>query len=284
MMQQMGHSMRIQLSDVTLVCQTWGNSLNPPVLLLHGLGDTAAVWTDFAARLSDRYFVIAPDLRGHGDSDKPDRDYGFQVIISDLQQLLKALNLATTPIHLVGHSWTGKLVPMWATQAPEQIRSLVLVDPFFIGKIPTWFRITFPLLYQVLPFIKGMGPFESQDAAIAHAQTMKQYRGWSALQRSAFIASIEPKTGKQWGSKFTIAARDGVFEEVMHVDGLTTELITPTLFIQPQAGLNRTDWQLAPYRRYLKNLTIQSVPGNHWAFLTNPEAFAQAVKPFFDQH
>lgn len=271
----------IALADLTLQTTTWGNPQNPPVLLLHGLGDTATVWSEFAPTLADRYFAIAPDLRGHGESDKPDFGYGFDQIIADLQALLAHFQLES--VHLVGHSWTAKLAPMWATRQPEQIRSLTLIDPFFIGTIPTWFRITFPLLYQVLPFIKAMGPYPSRDAAIAFGQAMKQYRGWSALQQRAYEASIEAKPDGQWGSKFTTAARDGVFEDVMHVPGFTEPIAVPSLFVQPEQGLNRSEWQFKPYRDYLQTLDWAIVPGNHWPFLVAPEPFAQAVRTFLDR-
>jgi pimeloyl-ACP methyl ester carboxylesterase len=68
----------------------------------------------------------------------------------------------------------------------------------------------------------------------------------------------------------------------MQVAGLTQVLEMPTLFIQPEQGLNRFQWQLAPYRQYLANLTIQSVPGNHWPFLVEPEAFNEAIANFLN--
>ena len=268
-------------SDLTLMTTTWGEPHHPPVLLLHGLGDTATVWSEFAPTLADRYFAIAPDLRGHGDSDKPASGYGFASIMADLQALIAHFKLES--VHLIGHSWTAKLAPMWATRHPEQIRSLTLIDPFFISTMPGWFRVTFPLLYKVLPFIKAMGPYESREAAIAFGREMKQYRGWSALQQRAYEASIEAKPDGTWGSKFTTAARDGVFEEVMHVAGLTQPIAIPTLFVQPEAGLNRSNWQFQPYRDYLQQLDWAIVPGNHWPFLVEPEPFGVAVRSFLDR-
>ncbi|NJM70231.1 MAG: alpha/beta hydrolase, partial [Scytonema sp. RU_4_4] len=85
-------------------------------------------------------------------------------------------------------------------------------------------------------------------------------------------------------SKFTIAARDRIFEEVMQVPGFTVPVHIPTLFVQSEKGLNRKDWQLQPYKTNLKNLRICQVPGNHWPFLTQPEAFNQTVKAFLQEH
>jgi haloacetate dehalogenase len=129
-----------------------------------------------------------------------------------------------------------------------------------------------------------MGPFASYEEAQQQAPQLNQFQGWNSLQQQVFQAGIEQKPDGSWGSKFTIAARDGIFEEVMQVPGFTVPIHIPTLFVQPEKGLNRKDWQLQPYKTYLKNLQICQVPGNHWAFLTQPEAFNQTVKTFLQEH
>ncbi len=69
----------------------------------------------------------------------------------------------------------------------------------------------------------------------------------------------------------------------MQVPGLTESIDIPTLFVQPEKGVNRQDWQLKPYKTYLKNLQISQLPGNHWCFMTQPEAFNQKVGEFLNQ-
>jgi pimeloyl-ACP methyl ester carboxylesterase len=268
----------LQLPHLRLSYLEW-NRGQEPVLLLHGLGDHALVWQSLGDRLVKDFHVVAVDLRGHGDSEKPATGYTFAEAIADLEALLDAL--AWPAAHILGHSWTGKLVPIWARQHPQRFRSAVLVDPFFIGKLPAWFKVTFPLLYRTLPFLQGMGPFESYEEAELKAHRLKQYRGWSPLQAAVFRAGIERKADGRWGSKFTVQARDRVFEEVLRVEGLTEPIDVPTLFVQPERGLNRTAWQLGPYQQYLTNLTVRRVPGNHWPFLVEPEAFNQAVADFW---
>ena len=109
---------------------------------------------------------------------------------------------------------------------------------------------------------------------------MKQYKDWNQLQESVFRESLEDKSDGTVGSKFTTAARDEIFDAVLRVPGLIEEIQVSSLFIQPESGVNRFDWQLKPYQKYLQNLTIQSVPGNHWAFLVEPAAFSQALLKF----
>jgi pimeloyl-ACP methyl ester carboxylesterase len=251
------------------------------LLLLHGLADHALVWQSLGQYLASHYHIVAPDLRGHGESSKPSSGYTSQAIIADLEALMA--NLGWENAHILGHSWSAKVTAIWATQSPERFRSLILVDPFFIGKIPPVFKLTFPLLYRVLPFLQTMKAYSSYEAAEHNARRLKQYCGWSPLQQQVFRASVEQKNDGRWGSKFGVAARDGIFADVMDVAALTQPVKIPTLFIQPEQGLNRTAWQLQPYRTYLKQLQITKVPGNHWAFLIQPQAFNTAVGQFLEE-
>jgi pimeloyl-ACP methyl ester carboxylesterase len=143
-------------------------------------------------------------------------------------------------------------------------------------------RLTFPLLYRVLPFLQLMGPFDRYEQAETKARQLKQYRGWSELQQAVFQAGMEQKADGRWGSKFVAQARDEAFEDVLQVAGLTTPLTIPTLFVQPVAGVNRTEWQLRPYRTYLKQVQFETVPGNHWCFLVEPDAFNRAIATFLN--
>jgi len=264
-------------SDLQLSYLEW-NQGQVPLLLLHGLGDHALVWSSLGEYLAADYHIVAPDMRGHGESSKPETDYSFKSAIADLEALMDKLGWSSA--HIVSHSWTGKLAVIWAKQNPQRIKSMVLVDPIFIWKIPNIFKATFPFLYRFLSFLKGMGPFTSYAEAEQQARQLNQYQGWNPLQQQVFQAGIEQKADGSWGSKFTIAARDGIFTEVMQVPGFTNPIHTPTLFVKSDKGLNRQEWQLKPYKTNLKNLRLCQVPGNHWPFLTEPETFNRTVAAF----
>lgn len=74
-----------------------------------------------------------------------------------------------------------------------------------------------------------------------------------------------------------------MFREVMRVAGFTKPIEIPTLLLKPRQGLNRTAWQLKPYQTYLPNLQLIEVPGNHWAFLVEPEMFNQTIAEFLNK-
>lgn len=269
----------LTISSVQLSYLEWQDARDrEPVVLLHGLADNALVWSSLGETLAANYRVVAPDLRGHGNSSKPDSSYSFEEIIGDLEALMDSLGWRSA--HVIGHSWAGKLVAIWAQRSSDRLRSATLVDPFFFWKLPDWMRITFPLLYRTLPFLQGMGPFADRETAERQARRMKQYRDWTPNQQTAFWAGVEAKPDGTWGSKFTVTARDRIFTESMRVPALTDAIALPTLLIQPEKGLNRSPLQIVPYRKKIPNLKLQRVPGNHWAFLVAPNPFNRAIADF----
>ena len=274
----------LQLPDIELSYLEWqpdtGLEKSPRLLLLHGLADSASVWTSLGNYLSNRYHIVAPDMRGHGESSKPKTGYTFKSAIADLEALMAHLNWPDA--HILGHSWTGKLAPIWARQNPDRFCSMILVDPIFITKLPAALKLTLPIVYRRLDCLKCVGPFASLSQAEAAAKQSGEYADWSDVQQMVFQRQIEQKSDGSWGSKFAIAARNQIFAEVMKVAGLTENIEIQTLFVQPEKGVNRMDWQMQPYKRYLKNLTVAKVPGNHWCFLTQPETFNQTVADFLE--
>ncbi len=99
-----------------------------PVVLVHGFTGNSRNWALTVPVLRSQYRVVSPDLRGHGLSAKPTHpeDYSLEVMAQDVIALLGHLGLAGC--HLVGHSMGGMIAQLVALEAPQLLRSLVLVD------------------------------------------------------------------------------------------------------------------------------------------------------------
>ena len=105
----------------------WGDPRQPPIILLHGMRDHARSWDWIASALEDRYHVIAPDLRGHGDSEWADAaSYTLAAFVLDLADVVAALGLER--FALVGHSLGGVIAVRYAATFPEQVRVLCGIE------------------------------------------------------------------------------------------------------------------------------------------------------------
>src|SRR3954467_374248 len=97
----------------------------PPLLLVHGIGDSSETWRTVIPRLARRHLVIAPDLLGHGRSAKPRADYSVAAYANGMRDLLGVLGIERAT--LVGHSFGGGVAMQFAYQFPERTERLVLV-------------------------------------------------------------------------------------------------------------------------------------------------------------
>ncbi|HMO74858.1 MAG TPA: alpha/beta hydrolase [Sphingopyxis sp.] len=105
----------------------WGNAEAPPLLLVHGGRDHCRSWDWVAERLADRFHVIAPDLRGHGDSAwSPDGNYEIGAFVYDLAQLIHQLDLA--PVTIVAHSMGANISTRYTGLYPANVRKLVAIE------------------------------------------------------------------------------------------------------------------------------------------------------------
>jgi pimeloyl-ACP methyl ester carboxylesterase len=115
-------SQRLRLNYVD-----WGNADAPPLLLVHGGRDHARSWDWVAEKLRHDWHVIAPDLRGHGDSSwSPDGNYEMSAYVYDLAQLIHQLGLA--PVSVIAHSMGGNIATRYAGLYPENVKKLVNIE------------------------------------------------------------------------------------------------------------------------------------------------------------
>jgi pimeloyl-ACP methyl ester carboxylesterase len=105
----------------------WGQAGKPPLVLLHGGRDHCRNWDWTAAALRDDWHVIAPDLRGHGDSQwSQDGSYTMAGYIYDLAQLVHQQRLA--PVTIIAHSLGGNIALRYAGIYPETVAQLVAIE------------------------------------------------------------------------------------------------------------------------------------------------------------
>src|SRR3954464_5879509 len=97
----------------------------PAILLIHGIGDNSTTWSTVQSKLATSITVIAPDLLGHGKSDKPRADYSVAAYANGMRDLLSVLEIERVTV--VGHSLGGGVAMQFAYQFPQLVDRLILV-------------------------------------------------------------------------------------------------------------------------------------------------------------
>ena len=105
----------------------WGNEGMPHLLMIHGGRDHCRNWDWVAERLRDRFHIIAPDLRGHGDSDwTTGGSYNEVNYIYDIAQLVHQKKMA--PVSLIAHSLGGSIALLYSGLFPETVKKVVAIE------------------------------------------------------------------------------------------------------------------------------------------------------------
>jgi pimeloyl-ACP methyl ester carboxylesterase len=152
----------------------------PVLLLLHGIGNNCQTWSGVIDRLAETHTVIAPDLLGHGASDKPRGDYSIAAYANGMRDLLSVLDIEKATV--VGHSLGGGIALQFAYQFPERCERLALVGSGGLGpELSAGLRAaTLPGAELVLTALTGVsGPLRMGFQGL---QRIGQMAGWRRVR------------------------------------------------------------------------------------------------------
>ena len=126
----------------------------PAILLIHGIGDNSTTWSTVQSKLAQRFTVIAPDLLGHGKSDKPRADYSVAAYANGMRDLLSVLDIDRVTV--VGHSLGGGVAMQFSYQFPQLVDRLILVGAGGVTKdVNVALRIaSLPMGSEALAFLR----------------------------------------------------------------------------------------------------------------------------------
>lgn len=172
-----------QSQGLSLHYADWGNGSAPPLILVHGGRDHCRSWDDIARAFRPRFHVIAPDLRGHGDSDwAKGSSYSISDYVYDLSRLIRAIG--AEQIFLAGHSMGGMIALMYAGTFPDKVARLAILDGVTV--LPGGRQK--PIHEQIADWIAQLDRIEDRGGrtygSIAEAaeRLAATNRGWSSAQ------------------------------------------------------------------------------------------------------
>lgn len=200
--------------------RTGGDPTAPVVVLIHGMAGSSTTWRECLPDLASRHHVIAPDLLGHGRSDKPAGDYSLGAHACLLRDLLAVLDVERATI--VGQSLGGGVAMQFAYQYPEACERLVLVSSGGLGRDVSWLLrvLSLPGAEFVLPivvpaFVRDRGNSLSRwlhSKGVRPPRVAEMWQAYASLaeseNRQAFLRTLRSvvDAGGQ-----TVSARDRLY-------------------------------------------------------------------------
>ena len=155
------------------------------LVFLHGYGGQAIQWKNQLNEFSNSNRVVAIDLRGHGQSDKPLDDYSMMQIGEDLELALEQLEIGER-LYLVGHSFGGAIAAEYAVAHPDRIAQLILIATAGEFKIHPFYRLLLRLPKESLKYLNPIvRDWLSAPPLVMHAwyhQNVAKWNGWSLFR------------------------------------------------------------------------------------------------------
>ncbi len=280
---------KVRIRDLDMHVVDHGGAGKETILLLHGLTANARYWDAVAERLLDEYRVLAPDLRGRGDSAKPPEGYydSWQYA-RDIKELSDTLNLER--IVFIGHSMGALTGVVFASCYPESLSRLVLVDGGLDHD-----QEELALLLRALSFrLETLGRvFPSWHYYLELMKKNPNHAPWNDYieryywhdVRHLDDGSVVPKTPRH--AVLPFEQREQSSAE------LAERIRVPTLMLQAPAGLLYTDGQVAVVppgkgQSFISKLPegsrfVQIDGSNHHSIILNyHERLVSEVKSFLE--
>jgi pimeloyl-ACP methyl ester carboxylesterase len=235
----------------------------PPAVLLHGLAGHAAEWANTTSWLRGHRRVVAPDLRGHGQSTRFPRTVTSAAFTADVIAVLDALEIER--VALVGQSFGAHIAFLVASSHPERVERLVVAeaspspDPEAEPAVREWLA-SWPV------------PFPSERAAV-------DFFGGDSLRARAWASGLEARSDGLW-PRFDADVILRALHEIAPGNWNEWKAIAcPTLVVRGEGGLDETEARRMA--ESLEGALVVTVPdAGHDVHLDQPEEWRRAVEPF----
>jgi pimeloyl-ACP methyl ester carboxylesterase len=266
----------------------WGNDAAPVAVLVHGGRDHARNWDWVARDLRRDYHVIAPDLRGHGDSQwAVGGMYAVADFVLDIANLIEALG--EREVFLVGHSLGGAIALMYSGIYPERVKKLVAIEglgppPAMLEKLrerPPWQRMRDWIDQMRQLAARQPRRYPSLDAAAAR---MKEENSFLSDEQAHHLTihSVNRNEDGTFSWKFDNYVRSFAPYrfDVDDMRALWGRIECPTLLVR-----GASSWASDPVKdgrsRPFQNARLVTIPkAGHWVHHDQLEVFLREVREF----
>jgi len=264
----------------------WGNQDVPPLLMLHGGRDHCRNWDWLADRLRGDWHIVAPDLRGHGDSQwSSDGNYAISAMVYDLAQLIYQQKLA--PLVIIAHSLGAHIALRYAGIYPENVAKLVAIEGVWHSprmgdqKVPVAGRLQAWIDRERL--LAGRIPRRYATVEEAFRRMQEENKHLSPEQaRHLTLHGVNQNEDGTFSWKFDNYVRNFAPHDISlpELEELWGRITCPTLLVH-----GRESWMSNPEKdgrvRLFRNARVISYENaGHWVHHDRLDAFEADVRAF----
>jgi pimeloyl-ACP methyl ester carboxylesterase len=267
------HGLRLHVTD-------WGNNDAPPLILLHGGRDHSRSWDLIARALQPHFHVIAPDLRGHGDSEWAK---GSSYSLSDHVYDLTPLVGPGRETILVGHSFGGMISLACAGTFPDRVSRLAILDGAFLPGPPVPIDVQMAKWIGQLDGISRSKIRRFRDVAEA-AERMAAHNKRLSAEQALHLArhAVRPNADGSLSWKYDPYQRVEAPYRLSRDDYTTlwSRITCPVLLLSASESFI-PDSEKAGRLKYFNQAEHRIIAGaGHWLHHDKPEEVLAALRPF----
>jgi pimeloyl-ACP methyl ester carboxylesterase len=266
----------------------WGNAAAPPLILVHGGRDHCRNWDWVAQVLRRDFHVIAPDLRGHGDSAySPSGDYSMSAFVYDLAQLIHGQGLA--PVRILAHSLGGNIALRYAGLYPENVVRLAVIEGMGPSPAIQARRGETPIAERLIRWIgeeralAGRQPrrYASIDEALARMQAENKHLT-PAQARYLTVHGVSQNEDGTYSWKFDNYVRGASPTDLTPDDqhALWSRITCPTLLIYGKESWASNPLDDGRIRHFANARVVSFERAGHWVHHDRLEAFLAELEGF----
>ena len=289
---ELGEHSHVKVNGVRLHCVSSGTEGAPLLLLLHGFPEIWYSWRYQIRSFRRQYRVVAVDLRGYGESDKPARQdqYGIELLAADITQLVSALGY--TSCLLAGHDWGGAVAWQAALKRPDLFQKLMILScPLgrvymeaakrdLVTSLKPWYMMLFQL-----PWIPEKWLVSNDYLILKTILLTPQYGGMNNGDNLSYddLQAYLHTYSQPGAFTYPINYYRRILKKPRPIPvSATNKIKVPTLVLFGSSDKFFSEECKIGYGKYVAQVQVLTVQGSHWLQQDSPEEVNRRMRDFIN--
>ncbi|MEQ9425461.1 MAG: alpha/beta fold hydrolase [Cyclobacteriaceae bacterium] len=237
-----------------------------PLIILHGLMGSSDNWVTLGKQYAEKFHVIIPDQRNHGQSFHSD-EFDYNQMSDDLLELIDEMGIRKA--HLLGHSMGGKVVMQFALENPQKVNRLLVAD-----MVPKSYRVDYETIFKALNAVDLNALASRSEAENIVSKYIEEFGVRQFLLKN--LTRIDD--GYRWKANLEVIQRD--IQKMGDWQNSNKTFKGETLFLMGSKSGYYKEGDESIMETFFPNSQLQFIEAGHWLHAEKPDQFFEASKAF----